>query len=486
MKKFHHRLIIPFLASFAFYSHAADEQLELEPCFVDGVKSQALCGVLEVAENREQQMSEQNKLPLNIVVLPKYKEESKALPLVVLAGGPGQAATELAGMLNGPLWDIRQQHDIILVDQRGTGKSNGLRCETPEVDAISFDNDSLDMKTEVANCLAQFEKYHLPSYSTYQFIEDLEQVRQALGHEQVHILGGSYGTRAGFAYLKNHPESIKTATLDSNAPMDIVVGFFGKTSEAAFEMLVADCKAHENCNKAFPELKQDYLALIAKLEHKNIEQTIYHPITGKQVNLLLSKAKVTESLRGTMYNLGSRQLLPYAVHSAAKGDYRTIASLIASSAVSAEQNGGLYTGLTMNIVCNEDMPRAKPEDFSRDADNYFNGELGYTSFTDVCKYWPSWPAPENFAEPVKTDVPVLLFSGKYDPVTPPEYAELAMPHLANAKHVVIENGSHFPSLVMCTDAIEDFLEQGKVDEVDFSCAEQEVAEMFLTDLNQVH
>ncbi len=485
MKKLHHRLILPMLASLSLHAYAADTELELESCFVDGVKSAALCGVLEVAENRKQPMSEQNKLPLNIVVLPKYKEESKALPLVFLAGGPGQAATELAGMLNRPLWNIRQQHDIILVDQRGTGKSNGLRCETPEVDAISFDDDSLNMEQEVAKCLSQFEQYHLPSYSTYEFIEDLEQVRQALGHQQVHIFGGSYGTRAGFAYLKNHPESIKTATLDSNAPMDIVVGFFGKTSEAAFEMLVADCKAHEHCNKAFPELKQDYLSLLAKLEDKNIEETIFHPITGKKETLLLSKSKLTENLRGTLYNLASRQLVPYAVHSAANGDYRTIASLIASSSLSAEQNGGLYTGLTMNIICNEDMPRATSEDFTKDANNYFNGELGYSNFTDVCKHWPKWSAPENFAEPVKTDVPVLLFSGKYDPVTPPEYAEIAMPHLANAKHVVVEKGSHVPSLAMCTDAIEDFLDKGKLDEVDFSCAEQDVAEMFLIDLNQV-
>ena len=224
---------------------------------------------------------------------------------------------------------------------------------------------------------------------------------------------------------------------------------------------------------------------MAKLEDQNIEEPIYHPITGKKETLLLSKSKVTENLRGLLYNLGSRQLLPYAVHSAANGDYRTIASLIASSAVTAEQNGGLYTGLTMNIICNEDLPRAKPEDFTRDADNYFNGELGYTNFTDVCKYWPKWPAPENFAQPVKTDVPVLLFSGKYDPVTPPEYAELAMPHLTNAKHVVVEKGSHFPSVAMCTDAIEDFLEKGDLAEIDFSCAEQEVAEMFLIDLNQV-
>ncbi len=488
MKKLHQRLTIPLLASFTMFAHAEENKLELTSCFVDGVKSQALCGVLDVAEDPNQALSEQNKVPLNVVVLPKFKEESKEQPVMFLAGGPGQGATELAGTLNKPFWELRQQHDIILIDQRGTGKSNGLRCPSrySDEDALSFDDSILDTKEEVEYCLSHFSDINLPHYNTYQAIEDFEAVREALGHEQVHIIGGSYGTRAGFAYLKNHPESIKTATLDSNAPMDIVIGFFGKTSEAAFDLLLEDCNRHEHCAKAFPDLKQDYLSLLAKIEDKAIESKMYHPVTGELVNLFLTKDKVTETIRGTLYNLASRQLVPYAVSSAAKGDYRTIASLIASSASSTEQNGGLYTGLTMNIVCNEDMPRAKAEDFSKDANNYFNGERGYSAFTEVCEFWPKWPAPADFAEPVKTSVPVLLFSGKYDPVTPPEYAELAMPHLENAKHVVIEKGSHVPSITMCTDAIQSFIEKASLEDVDFSCAEQEVTEMFLTDLNQLH
>lgn len=483
MKKLSQRLTLPLLASFALSAQANNTELNLEPCFVDGVKSEALCGVLEVAENRTQALSENNKVPLNIVVLPKFKEESKELPVMFLAGGPGQAATELAGMLNRPLWEIRQQHDIILIDQRGTGKSNGLKCPEPDVDGLVINDETLDIKQDVADCLEQFSNRHLPSYNTYQAVEDFEAVRQALGHEQVHIIGGSYGTRAGFAYLKNHPESIKTATLDSNAPMDMIVGFFGQTSQAAFELLLGDCQSHEHCHKAFPELKKDYLSLLAKLEHKPISAPMFHPKTGEAFDLLLTKAKVTETLRSLLYNLASRQLVPYAVHTAANGDYRTLAALMAQA---GDQPGGLYTGLTMNIICNEDMPRANAEDFERDAANYFNGELGYSHFTDVCQYWPKWQAPADFAEPVKTDVPVLLFSGKYDPVTPPKYAEMALPHLANGKHVVIEKGSHVPSITMCANAIESFIKAADSKEVDFSCAEQTVAEMFLVDLNQLH
>lgn len=486
MKKLHQRIAIPLLASISLFTQAQEQKLELEQCFVEGIKSQALCGVLEVAENPQQAMSEQNKVPLNVVVLPKYKEESKALPVMFLAGGPGQAATELAGVLNRPLWEIRQQHDIILIDQRGTGKSNGMRCPAQEVDGLSLDDSNLDYKAEVDKCLAEIKERHLPSYNTYQAVEDFEAVRKALGHEQVHLIGGSYGTRSGFAYLKNHPESVKTATLDSNAPMDLVIGFFGKTAETAFELLLEDCKAYEHCAKAFPDLKQDYLSLMSKLDNKIIEEQIYHPVTGKKTTLRLTKPKVVETIRATLYDLTSRQLIPYAVHTAANGDYRTIASLMANSEVTAEKGGSLYTGLTMNILCNEDIPRANQADFDKDATNYFSGELGHSMFTKVCDHWPKWPAPADFSEPVKTAVPVLLFSGKYDPVTPPEYAEMALPHLENAKHVVIKRGSHVASLAMCQDAILEFLESGDLKEVDFSCADEQTPEMFLTDLNQVH
>lgn len=484
MKKFIQKLSIPILAISASMSNASE--LELDSCFVDGVKSKALCGVLDVAENPAEALSDDNKVPLNVVVLPKFKEESKELPVMFLAGGPGQAATELAGMLNHPLWEIRQKHDIILIDQRGTGKSNGLRCPMPEMDGLLLDDSNLDVKQEVEKCLAEFNDYYLPSYNTYQAIEDFEAVREALGHKQVHIYGGSYGTRAGFAYLKNHPESIKTAILDSNAPMSLVVGLFGKTSETAFDYLIEDCQAHEHCNTAFPELKSDFLALMSKLDKGPVTETMFHPISGEKVDIVLTRSKVTEALRATLYNLSSRQILPYIVNRAANGDFRSLAALMASSNAQAAQGGSLYTGLTMNILCNEDFSRVTKQQLKDDADNYFNGEMGYSAFTDVCEFWPKWQAPDNFAEPVKTDVPVLLFSGKYDPVTPPEYADLALPNLGNAKHVVIQNGSHVPSLTMCTDAVQEFIESGSFDKVDFSCADREITRMFLTDLNQLH
>ena len=463
----------------------ASSTLELEKCFVDGVKSKALCGTLPVAENRSKPMSDDNKIDLNVVVLPRFKEESKSLPVVFLAGGPGQAATELAGGLNMMLNDVRQQHDIILVDQRGTGKSSPITCDEEGIDPLTFDDQSIDIKSEISKCLATFNDRHLPSYNSIDAIKDVEAVREALGHKKLHVFGGSYGTRAGFTYLQQFPESIETATLDSNAPVQLVIGFFGKTSERAFDLLIEDCKAHEACNQAFPNLKQDYLTLTNRLKEGPIVQQFHHPLSGEPVDMILSYNKVTDALRGTLYALGSRVMLPYVVNKAAAGDYRALAAMIGQTDRAERAPGQLYAGLTMNILCNEDFPRAMPSDYTNDADNYFNGERGYNALSEYCKYWPEWSVDPEFNKPLKTSVPVLLFSGRYDPVTPPAYGEMAMETLENAKHVVIEQGSHVASFRTCLKPIQEFLSTSSLDNLDFSCAEEVRPQLFFTNKNQL-
>lgn len=477
--------LLVFTTPIPVTAKTAGQALTLTECFVPNIRSKAKCGRYDVPENRALPMSDDNKISLNIVVLPKFKEESTAYPLLFLAGGPGQAATELAPVINRRLNEIRQQHDIIFIDQRGTGKSSPLSCDDDSIDSLTYDDSTIDIKTDIKECLAQLTDKHLPSYNSYDSIRDFEAVRDALGVQKLHLLGGSYGTRAGFVYLKLFPESIETATLDSNAPMELVIGLFGKTSERAFDMLLSDCQADEACIEAFPNLKQDFLSLIANLEKGPIKESIYHPVTGQKVQAVLTKRKVLEALRTTLYDLDSRQVLPYMINKAANGDTRFLNAFIGRAADSERMPGGMYIGLTMNIVCNEDIPRGMPSDFEADAKNYFNGREGHSTFTDVCKYWPKWQAPLDFAEPATADLPVLLFSGSYDPVTPPAYGEMALQHLPNAKHVEIKYGSHVASIRNCTDLINQFLDEKSFEKLDFGCADEAIPMMFFTDMNQL-
>lgn len=483
------RLVLGCIAFSSFSMHA--EQLELAPsiqleeCFVEGIKSKVQCGTYSVPENRNVPFTEQNKIDLNIVLLPKIKEESTELPVIFLAGGPGQAATELAGVMNRQLEQVRQYHDLLFVDQRGTGKSNPLECDPLDVDPFSYDDTVTDLQIEMRKCAKKLSGYHLPSYNSVDHIKDIEAVRVALGYEKFNVFGGSYGTRAGFTYLQQFPESINTAVLDSNAPLQMAIGLFGKSGERAFEMLVQDCKQTPQCNQAFPDLKQDYLSLIDTLKRGPIKIDMYHPLTGEPSTLVLTPTKVIAELRMLLYNLGSRVLLPYVVNRAANGDYRPLGAMIGRNADLDRVPGQIYSGLIMNIVCNEDIPRVTRAEAELNAQNYFDGDLFFNVMAESCEAWPRWYHKEEFNKPLETDVPVLLFSGDYDPVTPPSNGEMALQTLKNAKHVLIKQAAHVASFDQCIEPISEFVKSGSFEELDFECAEEQRKMLFLIDQNQI-
>src|SRR5262249_22790503 len=97
---------------------------KLKPCRVTGVAEELLCGKLTVSENRTTRTG--RTIDLNVVVLPALDQKRKAEPLFDLAGGPGAASTEAADFYAGPGKVYRRVHDVVLVDQRGTGQSNRL------------------------------------------------------------------------------------------------------------------------------------------------------------------------------------------------------------------------------------------------------------------------------------------------------------------------------------------------------------------------
>ncbi len=96
----------------------------LNPCKLPGIGEELLCGKLTVFENRETRSG--RTIDLNVVVLSALDPGSKEEPLFDLAGGPGVAATVIAGFYAKEGKEYRRHRDVILVDQRGTGNSNPL------------------------------------------------------------------------------------------------------------------------------------------------------------------------------------------------------------------------------------------------------------------------------------------------------------------------------------------------------------------------
>ncbi len=172
------------MAALVAAAQAAPAKLLLHDCLVQGVH--ARCGTLSVPENRAHPLGRQ--IGLRVVVIPSLEKPARPDALTFLAGGPGVAATDVAtGALT--IWiGVHEQHDIVLVDQRGTGASRPLECREPKK-AIAT---PAALRANVASCQRELGA-DWTQYGTRMAADDLEAVRVALGYPSFDVYGTSYG-----------------------------------------------------------------------------------------------------------------------------------------------------------------------------------------------------------------------------------------------------------------------------------------------------
>jgi len=472
-------LLIGFCASVS----NAQEQVnstDATHCFVKGFSERMECGYIQVPENYEQPDGQQ--IDIHYAIIPSIQENAQPDPLLILAGGPGQAATELAPMIARIFADVRKQRDIVLIDQRGTGKSNPLSCEVNRPDELVRSDDEQDLSELAAECLAQYPNVDVSQYNTRNTIRDFEQVRQALGIEQWNLYGGSYGSRVGLKYLQHASNSVRTATLDAVAPPQVVIGPFGFNGSLAFEKMLQDCQQQKPCMQRFPNLKQDYDQVMQSLDQQSVLVDTQDPLSAEPMQIRLTPGRFSSVVRLALYNPATRQLLPYAISEARAANYKPILGLMGGT-TTAVQNS-IYLGLMLSVVCREDLPRATESLLKQDANNEFIGGKTGQAFVDLCQGWQTTPAPSSFAQPVESKKPVLLLSGTQDPVTPPRWADIAARTLPNSVHVIAPYAGHTIAGHTCANRIvAQFVRAGSVEALDTQCVKQRKLAPFVLNAN---
>lgn len=467
------------LLSMASTTWASDNNLTLENCHLGEIRSQVKCGKLNVPENY--QKPDGDKISVNFAVLPAIDDSEYKAPLMFLAGGPGQAAVELATGLNRVFREVRKTRDIILVDQRGTGESSALSCEFEAVDNVySTLPDALNPQ-EVKDCVKQF-KGDVTQYNSENAIRDFDAIRAALGHKKVNIYGGSYGTRAGLVFMRMFPESLESVVLDSVAPIEVPIGMVGQSGARSFNLLIENCKNSEPCHKAFPNLAEEFQAVKARLAKAPVSIDILHPRLGTPTTLVIDDTKFTGNLRFQLYGMEGRSMVPLVIHQAFLGNYQPLTGLMART----EGEQLVYTGLLFNIVCNEDIPRLSIEDKTADANNNFDGKDSHLAWEMVCPFFPEYRPSEDFYESVTANIPTLILSGNLDPVTPPSNGEHSASTLPNSHHIVVENASHTVAMSTCAiDIVNEFLTSKDPKALDESCLKNIPEESFMTSVNGI-
>ena len=445
--------------------------LVLKDCEVQNIQGKAKCGTLEVYENRATKKG--RMINLNIVVLPATGDKREPDPLVYFAGGPGSAATEDAPGIVGAFAKIREHRDLLFVDQRGTGGSNPLNCELYNAaDLQSYLGYFLPLE-DIRKCRPQLEaKADLKLYTTDIAIDDMDEVRAALGYEQLNLFGGSYGTRAALTYLKRYPKRVRTVILQGVSPSNSYLpSDFPRGMERALQGVIAECTADEACNKAFPNLKDEAKSVLAQLIKGPVEVEVQKPNSKDRVKVKLSRNLVAEAIRYMLYSPVPAGRVPLMLHLAAQGDFVSLAET--AIGYRKELVGAGSNGMYLSVTCAEDLPWIKPGEGERLAENTFLGDYRLRQQREACALWPRGKVERDYAEPVRADVPVLIFTGEWDPVTPPSNGDAVAKNLTNSLHIVVPHGAHGLGGLEHFDCIlrlsTEFVERGTSKGIDTSC-----------------
>ncbi len=432
----------------------------------------AKCGKLSVFENRESRTG--RKIGIHFAVLPATGRKTVPDPLFMLAGGPGQAATEAFIQTLAAFSRINQERDIVLLDQRGTGRSNPLRC--PRVNPQTSLN--LDRAVALLSACQKTLKADLKLYTTPVAMADLDAVRAALGYEQINLYGGSYGTRAALVYLRSYPNRVRTAILDGVVPTDWNLGqTAARDAERALDLAFQRCAAEQSCAAAFTRLRPEFQALLSRLERQPVKTATNDPLTDRPLTVTVSRDTLTSTVRLLSYAPETVTLLPLLIHSTyLSNDFRQLAAQSQLAVGTFSQ--GFSDGMYYSVVCAEDAPFIKPDS----GKGTYLGSLGTELFIKGCRSWPRAPLPVGYKDPVRSDVPVLLLSGEADPVTPPANAALAARTLPNSLQVVVPGQGHIVAIRGCIPLVlNSFLKKGSVKGLETNCSREARALPFFID-----
>lgn len=419
-------------------------RLEFKRCELSqprsAVTTAAWCANFEQPENRGQPQG--RTIAFRLALIRSDAAHVQPDPLVLLAGGPGQAATESWPQVAYALAQARRNRHVILLDQRGTGGSHALRCEGERGVVEAAKAQALDAaasKALVQSCLAALKDKADPAqYTTTAAVADLEALRQALGGVKFNLVGISYGTRVAQQYARRHPDGVRSLVLDGVVPNEMALGEdFARSLDDALRARFTLCSKDKDCNSRFGDVYKTLYEFRAQLQRKPLPVSLRDPLTFKPLSHDLDADTFAGLVRLYAYAPETAALLPLAIHEAAAGNAAPLMGQ--ASLLSDDLGASLTSGMGLSVVCAEDVDRLREP--AQDAELILGRDF-VDGLKAQCAIWPRGSRPEDFNTPLKGDVPTLLLSGEFDPVTPPRYGEQVAKNLSRARHLVAPGQGH--------------------------------------------
>lgn len=423
------------------------------------------CAVLTVPQDHGE--PDGPHLELFVIRLLSTSEDPAPEPIIFLAGGPGQGGSSQLAQFSDELPEpiasyssLLETHDVVLIDQRGTGLSRpSLACPadlamtgTPEATPESqggqapsqFDPDNaIDLYGDCDEALTD-AGVDLALFDTEQNAADIDALRQALEAEAVNLFGTSYGSWLAQAIMRNHPGTVRSVVLNSPVPPQSNL-FAGQliAFQSALDASQSGCKSDPQCILASPDLENQLARIVAELNARPLTVTIEDPMSGQPVDLTVDGSFFLFVIY-QMHFIGP--FVPLVAPLIAAVSEGEDAGLVELLPVLLSATAGISSGFYYSVICQDEVPFTSEEEVLAQAEaagvSQFVIENGSGSAStgafDVCADWnlPASPPIEN--EPVTSDVPALIVTGAYDPITPTAYGEELLTTLSNA--TLVESG----------------------------------------------
>jgi pimeloyl-ACP methyl ester carboxylesterase len=317
----------------------------------------------------------------------------------------------------------------------------------------------------------------LSQYSTAAAVQDVEEIRQALGHDQIIVRGGSYGSRAALAYIKMFGQHVSRAVLTGVFPFENRVALdVVEDQRDALDAVFADCARDEACKAAYPDPREDFNVVRQRLRDEPAKVTIKHPDTGQPEVVNLTDRRFGIIIANRLGSIESGRTIPLMLKQARAGDFvQMVQGLFprrlddGKAPTAATGPTGYAWGLYHSVVCTEDIARYSMRDIERATSRGIGGAEHALEKQVVCKKWPKTDLPPDYFQPFRSRVPTLLISGDLDPVTPARWGEVARQSLPNSVHLIVPAAHSFPRVPCMGIIAQQFMRTGDVKNLDSSC-----------------
>lgn len=452
------------------------------PCWT-AIPPQALsyvsCGYVSVPERHAN--PDGPKIQLAVMIIRATAPDAQPDPLFLLQGGPGGSTIDTYAEILLTTRPLLNNRDIVLFDQRGTLNSQpSLICT--EYDELLLETIELDLSDEEyfgmekaasLSCRQRLtdQGIDIGAYNSLENAADIQAIRQALNYEQINLYGVSYGTLLALHTMRFYPQNLRSVILDAVVPPQTnFILEVPQTAQRAFTQLFTACEQNPECSKSYPNLETRFYQLIESLNQSPALVPLTDPDSGITYQAVIDGDTFLDGIFQLLYIGDLIPAIPKTIVDAEDGRFDFFARILSILVFDRTYSYGMY----YSVLCSEDVDFL-PEDIDLGGVHPQLAEAqkdGPTQFLQTCEIWDVNELEPVMDEPVQSQLPVLILSGEFDPITPPAFGRAVAERLPNSFVVEFPTGGHGAALDGdCQDQIiRSFLDQPE-QSPDSSCVE---------------